>query len=141
MGGVEALVSAPDHRQGISMPSPTIDNRLPHRHLADDEHACPYCEDVDARRRGRRDQVEALAHLTGLTVRRVRELLDGATLTLEDVAAAIWSGCVEPRAAHYLTGGQLVDLVVRQHTCLPGGGRGPSTCPDGRELGRGSHAT
>lgn len=86
------------------------------RHVADDDLACPYCEFVDPR--FGRDQVASYARLTGLTARRVEELLGGATLTVEDVATAIWSGCVEPRAADDLRGGRLVDLVARHYAVV-----------------------
>lgn len=101
-----------------------------------DHLGCPYCEPVDARRG--RDQAETYAHLTGLTVRRVRALLGGATLTPEDVATALWSGCVEPGAADALRGGRLADLCPCRTG--PGGPEGAGSARDAR-LANDPHAT
>jgi hypothetical protein len=86
-----------------------------------EDPACPYCEPVDGPRSagqrtgwGWREQAEAYARLTGLTLARVGELLAGARLTPGDVATAVWAGCIEPWAAAQLIGGRprLADLVA-----------------------------
>jgi hypothetical protein len=98
------------------------------RHLAGDDLACPYCEFVDAKRW--REQATVYARL-GLTLPRLEELLDGAPLTADDVATAIWTGSIDPRSVHDLPGGHLGDLLARHYATIgvPASvapGRGPT---------------
>lgn len=85
------------------------------RHQAADDFACPYCEFVDARRW--RDQAVVYARL-GLTATRLQALLDGARLTTEDVATAIWTEAVEPKSINDLPGGRLTDLLTRHYATV-----------------------
>jgi hypothetical protein len=86
-----------------------------HRHVAGDDLACPYCDLVDARRW--RDQAAVYARL-GLTLPRLEALLGGERLSVDDVATAIWTGSVDPRAMDDLPGGQLGDLLARHYATI-----------------------
>jgi hypothetical protein len=86
-----------------------------HRHVAGDDLACPYCELVDGRRW--RGQATVYARL-GLTLFRLEALLDGARLTPDDIATAIWTGSVDPQAIDDLPGGQLTDLLGRHYATI-----------------------
>jgi len=78
------------------------------RHQAVDDFACPYCDLVDVGRW--RSQGRTYARF-GLTAPRLQALLDGETLTVDDVATAIWTGAVGPDAMGHLVGGRLVDMM------------------------------
>jgi hypothetical protein len=50
----------------------------------------------------------------GLTAPRLQALLDGETLSVDDVATAIWTGSVDPDDMGPLAGGRLIDLTTRR---------------------------
>lgn len=90
------------------------------RHHPADDLACPYCDFVDAGRWRGRGRTYARF---GLTAPRLQSLLDGETLSVDDVATAIWTGSVDPDAMRGLVGGRLVDLM-RQPGAAGRGGSG-----------------
>jgi hypothetical protein len=83
------------------------------RHLPVDDLACPYCDLVDTGRWRTRGRLYARF---GLTAPRLQALLDGDTLSADDVATAIWTGSVDPESMGRLVGGRLVDLLRQPPT-------------------------
>ena len=75
-----------------------------------DGFACPYCDYVTAT--PPMSQADVHAELTGLSIARVLALSQpGATLTNDDVDAAIAAGKVSPSRREALTGASLSDLI------------------------------
>jgi hypothetical protein len=81
---------------------------LQREHLGD-EYACPFCEYVSLDPPSTQAGVYAAA--TGLEIARVLQLVDGATLSGEDVAVAVGAGHIRPERAESMIGRRLADLV------------------------------
>lgn len=90
-------------------------------HLQREHHgdgfACPFCD--FASMSAPMTQVQVHAEISGLTPKRVAELLqDGAQLTQEDVDAAVHARKVRPERAAELVGRRLPDLLRRGYSEL-----------------------
>jgi ThiF family len=79
------------------------------RHGFADGHACLYCPYVDAGEA--LDEISMYVGLTGLSEARVRHLVAGASLTVDDVAAMKAAGRLAPDATEGLVGGRLQDAA------------------------------